>query len=540
MGWPAPTMSAAGFLLWAATALGCGVHVNVLELASHSPCEAAAGPADTSRPDAIVGDGTPESCTEDALNIALERGGVIRFRCGANLLSITVSAEKVILRDTVIDGGGTITLDGGGASRLLVIGASGGPAVSLTLQYLTLRGGYATVTPASAGGPARTGGGAILQFGGTLVITDSVIEGNDATADGPEEAGGAICSLGGRLVIARSRLDGNRAGSGGAVAALATELILLRSQLTNNQAVGQGSGAQGIGGALLVSQEGQPVGICQVTMSGNQATYFGTAMHLQGIGGEAMTIVEAAILDNVSPQTTSTSGGGPAVFLGRVSARLSSVTVAGNQGGLNPGVWVNGGDQATAAATMTFTNVTIAGNRVFQHSDPTTDGVGAALWIEGVVRGELVNCTLAGNLGEFGSGIIHPGQLVIRNTIIANQGTNTGTAQNCSDLGGATVAAAGDHDLQWPVESLDSYACAAGVTLAEPQLGPLQDNGGFAPTMMPASGSPAVGAGANCPATDQRGRTRPGLCTLGAVEADGTVGVCSSCGRPDGSATDAR
>jgi hypothetical protein len=522
-------------MLVAAIALGCGIHVTVLEAAGHSPCEVAVGAVDTSRPTTIVGDGTPQSCTEDTLNAALEKGGIVRFHCGANPLTITVSAEKVILRDTVIDGGNTLTLDGAGASRLFVLGTPDGQAVSLTLQYLTLRRGYASVTPASAGGPARTGGGAILQFGGSLVITDSVLEDNDATGNQAEESGGAICSLAGRLVIARSRLDGNRASSGGAVAAIGTELILLRTQLTNNQASGQDPNAQGIGGALLVSQEGQSVGMCQVTMSGNQATSFGTAVHLQGIGGEAMTIEQAAILDNLAPESSSSAGGGPAVFLGIVSARLTSVTVAGNQGELNPGVWVNGGDQAAQAATIHFTNVTIAQNQVYRHSDPTTDGVGAALWIEGVVHGDLINCTLAGNLGEFGSGIVHPGQLSLRNTIIANQGTNVGTAQNCSELGPVTIAAGGDHVLQWPAESLDDYACATGVTIADPLLGPLQDNGGFAPTMMPAAGSPAVGTGANCPTVDQRGHARPTRCTLGAVEADGTAGICPSCGVLDGS-----
>ena len=536
----APRLASAGLPVAVALALGCSVHLDVLEAAGGSPCDVAANPVDTSHPDAVVGDGTASTCTEAALNNALESGGIIRFRCGANPLAITVTAEKVIQRDTVIDGGNTITLDGGGTSRLFVLGAPGGRAVSLTLQYLTLRGGYGTVTPASAGGPSRTGGGAILQFGGSLVVTDSVLEDNEASASGPDEAGGAICSLGGRLVVARSVLDGNRAGSGGAVAAIHTELFLLRSQLTNNQAVGQGADVvDGIGGALLADEEGQSVGMCQVTLAGNQAISFGTGMHLQGIGGEAMTIEQAAVLDNLSPQSDS-SPGGPAVFLGIVTARLTSVTVAGNQSGVTPGIWVNGSDQAARAATIHFTNVTSANNRVYTHADPTTDGVGAALWIDGVVHGDLVNCTLAGNLGEFGSGIVHPGQLVIRNTIIANRGTNVGTAQNCSELGPPTTRASGDHDLQWPIESLDDYLCVPGITLADPLLGPLQDNGGFAPTMMPAAGSPAVGAGVNCPATDQRGRARPARCTLGAVEADGTASVCPSCGLLDASVADAR
>lgn len=512
----------------------CNTHVNVLEAGAVSPCDVLASAVDSSKPDAIVGDGSAAGCTEDAVNAALTTGGTIRFQCGASPITIPVTAEKVILRDTVLDGGDTVTLDGGGAARIFVVGTPGGHPVSLTLQHITLRGGHAAVTPASAGGPANTGGGAILQFGGSLVITDSVLRDNDATATGPDELGGAVCSRGGRLLIARTVLDGNRAGSGGAVAAVATELVLVRSQLTNNSAVGQGTGPEGIGGALLVSQEGQSMGMCQVTMSGNQAATFGTAMHLQGIRGELMTIQQASIVNN---QATSESGG-PAVFIGTVSARLSSVTVAGNQGQETPGVWVNGGTQAAQVATIALTNVTIAQNRVVQHSDHTKDGVGAALWIEGVVRGSLVNCTLAGNLGEFGSGIVHPQQLVVRNTIIANQATNAGNPVNCSDIGTPTVPASGDHVVQWPAETLPSYLCLPDATVADPLLGPLQDNGGYAPTMMPASGSPALGAGVDCPSVDGRGHPRATACTLGAVEADGTGAACPTCAKPDASSVE--
>ena len=55
-----------------------------------------------------------------------------------------------------------------------------------------------------------------------------------------------------------------------------------------------------------------------------------------------------------------------------------------------------------------------------------------------------------------------------------------------------------------------------------PMLGPLANNGGQTQTMLPQAGSPAIDAGndANCPATDQRGVSRPqGVhCDIGAVE----------------------
>jgi uncharacterized protein YcfL len=62
----------------------------------------------------------------------------------------------------------------------------------------------------------------------------------------------------------------------------------------------------------------------------------------------------------------------------------------------------------------------------------------------------------------------------------------------------------------------------AGNLVEDPLLGPLQDNGGFTPTMALEVGSRALDAGndANCPATDQRGVTRPqgSHCDIGAYE----------------------
>lgn len=57
---------------------------------------------------------------------------------------------------------------------------------------------------------------------------------------------------------------------------------------------------------------------------------------------------------------------------------------------------------------------------------------------------------------------------------------------------------------------------------ADPLLGPLQNNGGFTQTLALLVGSPAINAGndAVCPATDQRGVTRPqgSHCDMGAYE----------------------
>jgi hypothetical protein len=76
---------------------------------------------DTSKPTNVVGTGTAISCTEDALAAALFDGGVITFNCGAQPVSIPITKELNVTKDTdtTIDGGGLVTLDESGKTRIL-------------------------------------------------------------------------------------------------------------------------------------------------------------------------------------------------------------------------------------------------------------------------------------------------------------------------------------------------------------------------------------------------------------------------------------
>ena len=69
-----------------------------------------------------VGNGSPGSCTEAALNAALaSNNGRIRFSCGAAPHTIVVTSEKTIEDDLVLDGGNLVTLSGGGTTRILAL-----------------------------------------------------------------------------------------------------------------------------------------------------------------------------------------------------------------------------------------------------------------------------------------------------------------------------------------------------------------------------------------------------------------------------------
>src|SRR5215217_5528945 len=77
---------------------------------------------DTSHPDRWVGTGTPRSCTSRAVVRAVAKGGIVRFRCGPEPVRIEMKRSAKVVntsRRVVLDGGGLVTLSGGGKRRIL-------------------------------------------------------------------------------------------------------------------------------------------------------------------------------------------------------------------------------------------------------------------------------------------------------------------------------------------------------------------------------------------------------------------------------------
>src|SRR5579859_5934369 len=69
------------------------------------------GPASAAPADAVVGNGTPLSCSESNFDAAVAGGGTITFDCGGPL-TIQLTSPASITTDTTIDGGSAITLTG--------------------------------------------------------------------------------------------------------------------------------------------------------------------------------------------------------------------------------------------------------------------------------------------------------------------------------------------------------------------------------------------------------------------------------------------
>ena len=493
---------------------------------------------DTSGASNVVGAGDAASCTEAALDAAIAMGGLIRFDCGPDPVTIPVTTEKVITSDTVIDGGGTVTLDGGGTTRLFSIDAGDdfeATSPTFTVERLTLQHGKATGTPVPLGTDLDGGGGAIYFVGGRAVVIDSVFLDNHGADTGPDVAGGAIYAIGvGGVTIVGSTFAGNSCSNGGAVGSLGGPITIVNSTFVGNEATGFGAnyvengqqmGSGGNAGAVCMDGQGQALFICGSTFQDNVAHAFGGALFRTSYESEPSAIHLSWFDGNQIPDEgpDSPSGAG-AIYLQGSVVEMQATTVSNNAARGSAGVWILGHGPAPAEANLT--NVTITGNTAWAQDPFTETGLSGGLTIGDNTTGQVLNCTIAGNSAQFATAILNVTPLVVRNTILSNEALNLYTPLSCMGTGYPGAPGSGDHNLQWarvggadvPTGPQPDIDCTRGIQRADPMLGALGDNGGATPTIVPTAGSPALQNGSGCAPTDQRGNPRGEPCTIGAVE----------------------
>jgi hypothetical protein len=263
------------------------------------PIPAAARPVGTSRPDQVIGNGTAASCTSEAVVAAVAKGGVITFDCGAKPVTIVMQATAKVRNtssEVVLDGGGKVTLSGGGARRILYMDTCD-PARAwttshcqdqatprLVIQNMTLRDGNSTGQQYDGGG-----GGAIFDRGGQLKVINSTFTGNRCDSRGPDLGGAAIRALSqyqGRAVqVTHSVFSGGRCSNGGALSSIGVSWVIRDSRFTGNRAIGHGANPArpgtpggGSGGAIYTDGDTYTVRLIGSVISGNLAHEGGGAI----------------------------------------------------------------------------------------------------------------------------------------------------------------------------------------------------------------------------------------------------------------------
>jgi hypothetical protein len=477
---------------------------------THPPARECDDPAplvDTAHADRMVGNGTRGSCTEERLHEAVEAGGIIRFDCGSEDFKFTLHEPLVpgvgqcdwvdypcSRVDTVIDGEGKITLDGGGTVRIITFDTADHDDSTITLRVQRLRftNGNSSEYGADSGCGKDTfaGGGAIMLFGGNLFVSDCEFENNVAAPRGSDVAGGAIYVRGlGKLTVSGSVFRGNTAATGGAIGLLASSIEIANSTIVDNQALGDDCG--GNGGGIYMDGSGETTArFCGMTISNNVSTRFGGAMFRTAYATTQTTTFDRSTLDG----NTSAQGGG-ALYLQGTPVTLTDSTVS-NSEAAGAAVWIlDHNALGDAPGVLDMTNVTITGNH-------NSSWGAAGITLGGDANGRWQNITVADNAGDN-----------IELGILTDEAA-TATVTN-SILQSCYRGLAGDHNLQWPA---GDAACTSGIATADPRLAALADNGGPTATRAPAADGPADGAGSECASADQRGTRRAAACTLGAYE----------------------
>jgi hypothetical protein len=233
----------------------------------HAAVPQAGAAVNTSHPDRVIGAGTPASCTSAAVVRAVARGGVITFSCGPKPVTITMTATAKVVNTShqvVLDGGGLVTLSGGGKRQILYMNTCDRKQKwttsdcydqqwpQLTVQNITLKNGNSQVRQSQAqfGGG---GGGALFDEGGQLKVVNSRFLNNRCYQSGPDLGGAAIRALAQYrnrpVYLTRDTFSGGRCSNGGALSSIGVSWVVLNSVMTNNKAIGYGANPANAGTA---------------------------------------------------------------------------------------------------------------------------------------------------------------------------------------------------------------------------------------------------------------------------------------------------
>jgi predicted outer membrane repeat protein len=318
----------------------------------------------------VVGSGTPASCTFSALNTAVGNAGVITFNCGSDPVTITVTAtmKLSISKDTVIDGGNKVTLDGGHAVQIFNYNSANFQATEtrVTLQRLALVNGKTTPTMPFPTGPQAAcsqgyfdgQGGALFMRDGNLTVIDCLFDGNQAAQLGPDTGGGAIYMEGSKhgAIIVGSTFTNNNGANAGAVGALYAELDIYNSLFQNNKAVGHDANNDDSSMCSIVNNSPQH----EVGSGGNGGAIYGDGNDFN------IMLCGDAVLNNAAG--TNAFGGGVFFTSDNFGGTLTFIdtTLTGNTGKywtvVQSGSVTNAGNGvATNAKSITITNSTLQG-----------------------------------------------------------------------------------------------------------------------------------------------------------------------------------
>ena len=288
-----------------------------------APVPSAAALEDVSNPDHIIGGGTPESCDAESFIDAVAHGGTIVFDCGPDPMTLTLPRPAKVFNnnpDIVIDGGGLVSLSGGGRNRILYMNTCDAEQVwttphcqnqdhpRLTVQNITFANGNAT------GEVEYDGGGAIWVRGGRFKAVNCRFFNNVCSDTGPDVGGAAIrvfsqyqglpvyivnCTFGGAPGY------GNVGSNGGGVSSIGVSWTIINSLFSHNRAIGYGANPAdpgtpggGSGGAIYNDGNRMTLTIIGTRIEYNEVNEHGSAIFFVSNDHSGNIVIEDSVITN--------------------------------------------------------------------------------------------------------------------------------------------------------------------------------------------------------------------------------------------------
>ncbi len=492
-----------------------------------------------------------------------QAGDTIKFASSLANQTITLSSQLNIDKNLTVDAANAsgLTISGNKATRVFDVKQSG---TNFTLQNVTVADAF---LPKDLGGAIHTtddvtlrvencqfnnnvarGGGAIfVRNRNNLTVINSKFNGNDAAKYGDlEMSAGAIGTLQKcNVTIKGSEFKNNKGINGGATYTIFSNLTVENSTFLNNdstpgKALGSptssaGTYTRGYGGAIYTDGASVPddepyrhpglppadgagkIIIRNSRFESNRAAGNGGGLFLLAYPEDTTLIEKTTIINNevIKDNRPEAKGGG--VFGGLGELTINNTTFANNkaheQGG---GLYVDG------PKPIKITNSTFSGNKA---QDSSNNGKGGGIAIKHWTwdtDAKIVNTTFANNYAGSEAGAIQAGNLHVK---VKNSIFYKNTAGNSQQIKQQTNKQLTDdgNNLQYPnklTNNSNDLKVTDKITIADPKLGPLQDNGGSTLTHALLAGSPAINKGTStgAPTTDERGYKRDSRTDIGAYE----------------------
>lgn len=482
----------------------------------------------------LFGDGTPQSCTQKALQDLITAGGKIMCNCGSSAFTLKLTSTLIIpVKEVIIDGANLLIISGENNVRIFdkLPAANQNQGTLFALQNMDLKNGKAVLKEDERGGSAIMG-----RAFGSLIIHNVNFENNNASLEHPDDCGAIHTILYKEASFYNCTFKNNKGANGGAIGTIGSATTIINCAFDNNKATGKGGippGKGGNGGAVYVDGVDQngvtnTFKMCGNSFTNNSAGYQAGAVNVIFYANKnSVATVEQCVFKNNSCAIDK----GGAYYHMNGPLNLQSSTFENNSSPTQGGaIWCSN-------TKLNISNSTLVTNRAV--SADNKGGLGGAICIDGSgseKAATISNCTFAENRsGNFASVIFNGGSTTLNNNIFYNN--KIGKSFQSNPYGGgilnktssltvntANLQFPSTYDTEFETARTDDWITNNGngkILITDPKIAVLAYNGGFTQTMALASNSPAIDKGSNCATKDQRGFERTGKCDLGAYEFEG-------------------